>query len=117
MDKVIIKRLRVPALIGVFPEERLTPQDIFIDLEIACDSKPAALSDSVKDTVDYHAVCTRTIEYIENTSFRLVETLAENLADYILKQFQVSWLRLRITKNAFNIPNAEAVGIQIERSQ
>lgn len=116
MDKIIIKRLRVPALVGVFPQERLAPQNIFIDLEISCDCKSAASSDHLADTVDYRAVVVRLTEYIEGTNFQLLETLAEALADLIIKEFRVAWLRLRIIKNAFDIPNTDGVGVEIERT-
>ncbi len=115
MDKIFISKLSVPVLIGVLPEERKAPQALLFDLELEADVHEAAASDDLKSTIDYAAVCYGIINYVKETEFELIETLAENLANHLQKTFNVSHLRLTLTKTPFDIPDAEGVGVIVER--
>ncbi len=117
MDKVFIHQLSVPVLIGVLPDERKAPQNILIDLDIETDVRSAAMLDDLQHTIDYAAVRRSIIEYVATTQFRLVETLAHQLADHLKQTFDLTCLRLTITKKPFDIPDAEGVGVVIERRQ
>lgn len=108
--------MSVPAFIGVLPEERKAPQTLLIDVEIETDIQRAARSDDVQHTIDYTAVRRCIIEYIETVQFKLIETLADTLADRLKQTFGVSCLRLTITKKPFDIPDAEGVGVIVERT-
>ena len=55
MDRVVVQDLRLPARIGWTSEERATPQDLFVTAEMVADLSLAGSSDSLEDTVDYHA--------------------------------------------------------------
>lgn len=98
IDTLILKECRFDCYIGIFPKERKVKQTIVIDVEIAVDIRKAAKSDSIKDAIDYrdvHAVMKQRIE--KNTSF-LIETLAEELAQLILKNFPVKSVTLTLQK-------------------
>src|SRR5262245_16203493 len=56
MDKVILKRLEVECIIGIFPRERKAKQKVQIDLEFPCDAARAARTDHIDDTVDYKRI-------------------------------------------------------------
>ena len=115
MDKIFIQELEFFALIGAYAEERSKKQKIILDLELGVDAKNASLHDSLTKTVDYDRLVEQVKTYISNTEFFLIETLAEHIAQFILKEFDVHWLRLYLTKpNA--ITNTKKVGIIIERS-
>ena len=115
MDIIYLNELHVSTTIGVHPHERRHRQTIFIDLEMETDIKTAGQSDNLSDTLDYEAVANRLVAVTEDSSYYLLETLATQMANLILSEFKVSWLRLRLNKPAA-IPNAKGVGIVIERS-
>ena len=56
MDKVLIERLLVYGVVGVHPEERIEPRELWIDLELAQDNRVAAATDQISDVLDYDAV-------------------------------------------------------------
>jgi dihydroneopterin aldolase len=116
MDTVFISGLRVDTIIGVYPWERRVRQTLVLDLELAGDNRRAAASDRIEDALDYAAIGNRVHAYIEESEFQLVETVAERVAELILAEFGVSWLRLRLAKPGA-LPAAREVGVVIERGQ
>ena len=114
MDIIYLHDLKVDTIIGIFDWERRITQTVIIDLDIQADICRAAKTDAIEDTLDYKAVAKRVIEYVGNSEFRLVETLAERIANIILKEFGVPWLRVRVNKKGA-IRGASDVGVIIER--
>jgi dihydroneopterin aldolase len=113
-DTVFIRGLRAETVIGVYDWERRVRQLLVLDLELAVDTRAAAASDEVADTLDYGAIAERMLTEIEGSSHRLIETLAERLAAVLLAEFTVPWVRLTLSKPTA-VPAAQAVGITIER--
>ena len=116
MDKIILTDLRIDAVIGIWDWEKRNPQTISIDLEMQTDTKKASQLDSIEDALDYKAVSKRVKQFIQASQFNLIETLAENVATIILEEFDVQWLKLRISK-PFAIRNSRNVGVSIERTK
>lgn len=114
MDIVYLRDLKVDCVIGIYDWERRIRQTLFIDIDMAADIRKAAASDQIKDTLDYKAASKRIQQFVTESSFQLVETLAEKIADIILKEFPVPWVRVRINKKGA-VRNAGAVGVVIER--
>lgn len=114
MDIVYIRDLEVRTIIGIYDWEREQRQMICLDLEMSTDISAAAASDSIKDALDYKAVTKRLIEFIEQSECFLVETLAERVADIVLKEFNVPWLKLRLGKPGA-VTGSRDVGVIIER--
>ncbi len=114
MDIVFLRQLQLNAVIGVYDWEREVRQPLRMDLEIATDVRRAAASDRIQDALDYHAVARRVTEYVADSEFQLVETLAERCADLILREFPASWLRLTLHKPDA-VKNAASAGVVIER--
>ena len=114
-DKVFIKNLQAECVIGVYDWERTIRQRLCINIEMAADISAAAANDNIKDALDYHAISVRLTEYIEQSSFKLIETLAESLAGILQKEFAVGKLKLSVTKPGA-IANADAVGVEIKRT-
>jgi len=114
MDIVYIRELQVQTVIGIFDWEREIKQVVSIDLEMACDIRRAAQSDSIEDALDYKAVSKRIIAYVEKSEFQLVETLAERISDIVLNEYNVPWLRLRLGKPGA-VRGSTDVGVEIER--
>ncbi len=96
--------------------ERRIKQIVVIDLDMAADVRAAAQSDRLEDALDYKAVTKRLIEYVGESQFQLVETLAEHIAEIIRTEFTVPWVRVRINKKGA-IRGASDVGVVIERGE
>lgn len=83
---------------GVFDHERREGQTFRVDLTLGLDTRAAAASDRLHDTVDYGTLSTRVKEAIENDPVDLIETLAHRLADLCLEDEQVAWARVTVHK-------------------
>jgi 7,8-dihydroneopterin aldolase/epimerase/oxygenase len=116
MDLIYIRDLKIDCVIGVFEWERRIRQTVTIDLDLAADVARAARSDRLDDTLDYKAISKRLIDVVGNSQFHLVETLAERIAEIILGEFRVPWVRVRINKKGA-LRQATDVGVVIERSR
>lgn len=115
MDLVFIEDLRIQTVIGVFDWEREITQTVSLNLEMGFDISKAAETDAIADTLDYKAVSKRLIHFVENSDYQLVEALAEECARIVLREFPVSWLRLKLSKPGA-VRGSSAVGVTIERS-
>ncbi len=114
MDIVYIRDLRIDTIIGIFDWEREVRQTISLDLEMAADIRQAAATDDIAHALDYKAVAKRLIGFIEQSRFLLVERMAEEIAGLVQAEFNVPWLRLRVSKPGA-LRGARDVGILIER--
>jgi dihydroneopterin aldolase len=114
MDIIFLNDLRVDTVIGIYDWERRIKQTVIFDFEMGTDIRKAAASDRIEDTLNYKAVAKRVIEFAGNSEFQLVETLAERVAQLILDEFGVPWLRLKLNKLGA-VRYARDVGIIIER--
>jgi dihydroneopterin aldolase len=116
MDKIILTDIKINAVIGIWEWEKRNPQIISIDLEMETDVNKASETDSIKDALDYKVVAKRIKEFAQSNQFNLIETLIEKMAQLILDEFEVQWLKLTISK-PFAIRDSRNVGICIERSK
>lgn len=114
MDIVYIRDLRVDTTIGIYDWEREVRQTVSLDLELATDITAAAHSDDIRDALNYKAVAKRIIAHVESSGCLLVERLAEEIANLVLTEFPVPWLRLRLSKPGA-LRGAQDVGLVIER--
>ena len=115
LDVIFIEALQVETVIGVYDWERRIRQPVVIDLEMGADVARAAASDDVADTLDYKAVSKRVQRFVGESSFLLVETLAERIAALVLDEFPaVPWVRVKLNKVGA-LRGAKGVGIVIER--
>ncbi len=116
MDIVYIRDLRIPCVIGVFEWERRIKQTVILDLDLAADIRRAAASDRLDETLDYKAVAKRLIQFVGESQFQLVETLAERVAAILLEEFKIPWVRVRVNKRGA-LRGAADVGVVIERAR
>jgi dihydroneopterin aldolase len=113
-DVIFLRGLEIECVIGFIDWERRVRQRIVIDLEMPVDCARAATRDDVADTVDYKKVSKRIIGWVGESQFMLVETLAEKLAQLLLAEFGLGWVRLSINKPGA-IRGSRDVGVRIER--
>ena len=114
MDIIFIHDLKIDTIIGVYDWERQVKQTLIFDIDMATDIRQAAATDDLQFALNYHAVAQTITAYVETHHVQLIETLAEEVATLIRSEFNVSWLRLQLSKpNA--VLGARAVGVIIER--
>lgn len=113
-DRVIIRDLRIEAIVGLYPWERVARQQLLLDIDLATDIRAAAESDDLQYTIDYSAVCAKVESLVQQEGFRLIETLAERAVEMILREFDVPRVRLVVYKLDV-MTQVKRVGIEIER--
>ncbi len=116
MDKIVVKQLKLETIIGLFPWERVVRQRVLVDLELEVDVVKAALTDDLEFVVNYAEVFERVTLLADEGQFKLLETFVERIAEMILCDFDVSWIRVSVHKTDV-MPQVASVGVQIERTR
>jgi dihydroneopterin aldolase len=116
MDKVFIEGLEIEALIGIYDWERRIRQPLVFDVEMAFDNRKPAATDDIADTLNYKDVSKRLIDFVSQSDFQLVETLAERCVEIVLREFDVAHVRLKLSKPGA-VRGAKAVGVIVERGR
>lgn len=116
MDWIIIDSLELKTTIGVHAWEQACLQTLKVNLSISIDTKAAAQSDNLNDTIDYEALCNHLDAWALDKKTLLIEKFANDLADKILNTFPVSRLMLSLTKtNA--VKQAKSITISLMRER
>lgn len=115
MDRIFLTDLRIEAVIGIWEWERAITQTVSLDLEMATDVKKAAASDSIDDALNYRDIAKQLIEFVRESEFQLVESLAEAVARLIVVEHGVPWVNVAVSKPGA-IDGSREVGVRIERS-
>jgi 7,8-dihydroneopterin aldolase/epimerase/oxygenase len=116
-DYVSIRDLSVPAVIGVHDWEREVTQTLVFRVDMvpaAADVRKAAATDDIADALDYSAVARTISAVVREGSFRLIETAAERVAERVLADHPVSWLRLEVRKP---VRDGYSAAVTIERAR
>jgi len=116
MDIVYIRELQIETIIGIYDWEREIKQIVSLDLEMATDIRKAAATDDIQYALNYKAVSKRLIQFISESEFLLVETMAEKVAALVMSEFNVPWIKLRLSKPGA-VRGARDVGMLIERGE
>lgn len=116
-DILYLHDLKMDCIIGIWDWERQTRQRIILDLDIAVDIQKAAAHDNIQYALDYKGLAERVRAFVAASEFSLVETLIEQVAQLILREYDaVPWLRVRINKPGA-LGGATEVGLIIERAR
>jgi dihydroneopterin aldolase len=116
MDKILIEKMDCPAHVGVTDEERATTQRLSIDLEFLVDSRKPARTDSIQDAIDYSRVAAAVAEVCARQPYRLIETIAERIAERVLLDFPTTGTRVLVRKiSPLAKPKADYVSVEIVR--
>jgi dihydroneopterin aldolase len=113
MDQIIIKDLEVFYRLGVPAAERAKPQRLLLTVELDHDFTGAARNDRLQETIDYQAVAVRLAGFGRRRSWKLIETLAVDMAEMILREFEPSRVSIEIKK--FILPETRHVAARITR--
>ena len=115
-DTIILTDLKIQTVVGIWEWERKIRQTVSIDLELGADIRRAAASDNIEDTLNYKQVAKRVQQFVADSAFQLVETMAEKIAEIVLAEFDVPWVQVRVNKPGA-IRGARDVGVLIRREK
>jgi FolB domain-containing protein len=113
MDQIVIQDLEVFYRVGVPDQERAEPQRLLLTIELEHDFTLAAKTDDLEKTIDYYHLSRCLLTFGEDREWKLIETLAVNLAEMILREFSPAQVAVEIKK--FVLPEARWVSVRVER--
>jgi 7,8-dihydroneopterin aldolase/epimerase/oxygenase len=114
MDLIFIEGLTCRTVIGIHASELHQPQTLVIDVHAGVARARACSSDAIVDTIDYSAVRERLRRLMREHQLKLLEALAEAIADIVLDEFGAQWVRVQVVKPR-KFDDVDAVGVRIER--
>lgn len=116
-DRIYIRDLALRCIIGIYPEERKNLQDVIINVVMEVDSHAAAAaSDDIADAVDYKTITKQLITLVEDSSYNLIETMAEHCADICLRPAKVRRATVTIDKPGA-LRFARSVAVEVTRQR
>ena len=114
MDRIFLSEMKIETTVGIWEWEKRIKQQVIIDIEMSADIKKAAATDQIEDTLNYKAVAKSVRKLVEESSFQLVETMAEKISELVIGEHNVSWVRVKVNKPGA-MRGSKGVGIIIER--
>lgn len=113
-DRIHIRKLHLRTIIGINPEERVKKQDVVISATLWADLRPAGESDDFAKTVDYKSLKNDIVVLVEESSFYLIEKMAEEIARLILSRTDVLACRVTVDKPGA-LRFADSVAVEVFR--
>jgi dihydroneopterin aldolase len=115
-DRIFVSEIECLSSIGVSAGERATPQTLSVDVEVICDLGPAARSDSIADSLDYGTIVSTVVDLAGQREYKLLETLAERIADAILSGLGGESIRVLVRKPSPPLPTPLGfVSVEVSR--
>ena len=111
-DIVSIRDLRVSTVIGAYDWERETEQPLTFFLDMATDVAKAASRDDLRDALDYSTVVHTLKCVVIEGKFRLIETAAERVAQRLIADHGLTWVRVQVVKPITSEGYAAAITIE-----
>ncbi|HEX5561714.1 MAG TPA: dihydroneopterin aldolase [Nocardioidaceae bacterium] len=103
-DRLAVRGIEITGYHGVFDFERREGQRFVVDLVLGLDTRPAALSDDLQDTVDYGTLVTAVVHAVESDPVSLIESLVQRIADVCLSDARVAWVEVTVHKPEAPVP-------------
>jgi dihydroneopterin aldolase len=97
-DRIVLSNIQVDGRHGVSDEERASPQPFGVDVEVAMDLQAAGRSDDLERTIDYRGIDAVVRRIVGGPSMRLLETLAEGIAERVLEETPADEVIVRVRK-------------------
>ena len=117
MDQIELEGMVFSGRHGVRPAERVEPQEFKVDIKVNADLLAAGRSDRVEDTVDYRPIYAIAKSVIEGESAKLIETLAQRIAERVLELDKVVRVSVRIAKRPQSMRPIDAAAVKITRTR
>ena len=115
MDRIQLEGMVFSGRHGVRRAERAEPQEFKVDIKVDADLLAPGRSDRVEDTVDYRPIYAIAQSVIEGESAKLLETLAQRIAERVLKVDKVVGVSVRVAKRPQSMRPIEAAAVKIKR--
>ena len=115
-DRILIRDLRFRCIIGVDHEERREKQDVVVHIVLDTDLRTACRSDAIENTIDYKMLKKKILRMAEASAFRLIEALAQDIADICLQEERVERVEVTVEKPGA-LRFARTVAVSIVRSR
>jgi FolB domain-containing protein len=115
MSFITIVDLEVFYRVGVSDEERAKPQRLLLTIDIKFDFSSAAVSGRVGRTIDYQEVTKHLLKLSESRSWRLIESVATDIAAKLLSEFHPESVTVEVKK--FSIPEARYVSVSLTKQR
>jgi dihydroneopterin aldolase len=113
-DEIHIAELEISTRIGVAEEERTAPQRLTVNISFWPYQQSRDVADNIANTVNYSAVADETKRFVRDQSLNLIETLADRLANHLLKKFPLQRVTVELRK--FPLPDAKYVSATVTRT-
>jgi FolB domain-containing protein len=113
MAKIAIVDLEVFYCVGVPDEERAKPQRLLVTVEMDLDFAAAAASDRIERTINYQEVVDDLLKFGEGRSWKLIEKLASDIADWVLAEYPPEGVTVEVKK--FYIPQARFTSVSLNK--
>ncbi|MGB7206544.1 MAG: dihydroneopterin aldolase [Anderseniella sp.] len=113
---VFVRDLALIAMVGIYEHEKKHPQRILVNIDCAVQEAGGPLDDDIKNVVSYEKIVKNIKSIVMDGHVNLVETLAEKIAEKVLKNKAIIRVRVRVEKLDI-IAEASSVGIEIERTR
>jgi dihydroneopterin aldolase len=115
-DRIVLHDMVFEGRHGVLEREQREAQPFHLDVELGLDLGPAGVEDDLGRTVDYGSVFETCRTIVESTSFRLIEALAEAIAQELLAEYPADEVIVRVRKPNAPIDGTFAyAGVEISR--
>ena len=115
-DTISINRLALDTVIGCFPDEQKIKQRLFVTVTLGCDVSEAGHTDDLTKTIDYDALSQIIRAEIESHSYRLIEAVAETIADLSLQIPRAAWADVTVEKPTA-LQDAASASVTIHRTR
>jgi 7,8-dihydroneopterin aldolase/epimerase/oxygenase len=115
VSSISIIDLEVFYHVGVTDEERARPQRLLVTVDMKFDFSSAAISDRIGRTIDYFAVSQRLLKLGENRNWKLIETVATEIADKVIYEFRAQSVTVEVKK--FAVPEARYVSVSLTKER
>lgn len=112
-DRIHIEQLEVQANVGVPDAERATPQRLLLSITLTPAAAFRDLGEELDRTIDYAAVCDAVTAFLHDRSFKLIETLADETALRIKRDFGAQRVEIEVRK--FILPQTAYVAVRTVR--
>jgi len=117
LDTIFIRDLLLRCILGVYPEERTQRQDVIVNITLRADLSKACASDRIDDTVDYKKLKKKVMAMVEESSYFLVERLAERIAEICLEDSRIMSVDVVLDKpGALRFARSVAIGVSRRRA-
>jgi D-erythro-7,8-dihydroneopterin triphosphate epimerase len=116
LERIHIRDLTVRCIVGINDWEREKKQDVVINLTLWADLEMACLGDSIENTVNYKPLKNRIVEMVERSEFKLIERMAQAVADLCLEEPLVERVDVTVDKSGA-LRFARSVAVEITRTR